>query len=494
MMQEDQESSKGEDFLKQADDLLAEEISRLSFQDRNHINEEIHGVRVLAPEETPELLERSLADLGSFLNQMITEPPSLKDAYNLSQTLDSNRRMEPIDLQSNENPSTTNILYVNDKSFLLRFLRCELFDAKKAALRIIKYLNLVHEVCGEYALTRPIQLNDFNKEEKKILRSGFMQLLPYRDRAGRPILAFVGDIGAKYSWRQKLKVLIYLFYVSGDIESQRKGLVVLCCPDSQSDFSNFSFDGRTKELLTRLVESSSIRFCAIHACMPDTFLFRMRRLFIVGAVSTSVRLRLKFFVATGIERQYIFKGYGIPTELIPITDTGNVKTVFLRQWIKLRTLLESGDCTEATDAEDSGYVPWQSNSSSPLIVEFPASRDVLYRTGTTTSFHPGNVVFRELIESKLEEAQTGSEVSISMLADEVVNNILQTRRGRFLKWDHRGYWTVLNDRGVTNAKVAASIREFKRSKDAKSNMQSVDSSTHIFEGQDSKRRKRLCDD
>jgi hypothetical protein len=203
-MQEDKESSRGEDFLKQADDLLAEEISRLSFQDRNHINEEIHGVRVLAPEETPELLERSLVDLDSFLNQMITEPPSLKDAYNLSQTLDSNRRMEPIDLRSNENPSTTNIIYVNDTSFRLRFLRCELFDAKKAALRIIKYLNLVHEVCGECALTRPIQLNDFHKEEKKILRSGFMQLLPYRDRAGRPILAFVGDIGAKYSWSQKV--------------------------------------------------------------------------------------------------------------------------------------------------------------------------------------------------------------------------------------------------------------------------------------------------
>lgn len=199
-------------------------------------------------------------------------------------------------------------------------------------------------------------------------------------------------------------------------------------------------------------------------------------------------------IAAGVERQYILKGYGIPTELIPMTDTGNVKTGFLKQWIKLRIFLEGGYSPEVIDAEGAGNFPSKNFISSPPIVEFPGSCDVLYRTGTTTSCHPGNAAFRNLIESKLEESQTGSEVSVSMLADELINEILQIQSGRFLKWDNRGYWTAMIDRAQTNAKVTASIRDFKRLKNAKMSLQPIDSSTHILEGQDLKRRKRFCND
>lgn len=205
MISADHEGSGGENFVKRADELLLKELSRLSFQEWNNINEEIHGVRVLGPEETPELLERSLAALDTFLDQIITEPPSLKTAFNLSQSPVLNPTMESSNPQTNESsspPSSTT--YVNDRSFRLMFLRSELFDAKKAALRIIKYLDVVLGICGEYNLRRPIQLTDFTKEEMKILRSGCIQLLPYRDRAGRPILAFVGHLGTKY--HVKLKV------------------------------------------------------------------------------------------------------------------------------------------------------------------------------------------------------------------------------------------------------------------------------------------------
>jgi hypothetical protein len=127
--------------------------------------------------------------------------------------------------------------------------------------------------------------------------------------------------------------------------------------------------------------------------------------------------------------------------------------------------------------------------SSPPIVEFPGSHDVLYRIGTTTSLHPGNAAFREFIEYKLEESQTGLDISLSMLADELIREIVQVRRGQFLKWDNRGYWTVLNDRAQTKTKVTASIRDFKRLREAKMNLQSVDRSMHTLEGKEPKRRK-----
>lgn len=164
---------KGEDLVRQADDLRIKELNRLSFEDRNAINEEIHGVSCLAPEETPELLEQSLRALELSLDRMITDPPSLKSAYNLVRNSDS---------------------YVNERNFRLRFLRSELFDEEKAALRIIKYLDVVLAVSGEDALRTRFLLDHFTKEEMKIIRSGCIQLLPYRDRAGRPVLAFVGEM------------------------------------------------------------------------------------------------------------------------------------------------------------------------------------------------------------------------------------------------------------------------------------------------------------
>ena len=72
-----------ENFVKQEDDLLTKELSQLPSQDRNAINEEIHEVCTLAPEETPELLEQSLAKLATFLSEVIVDPPSLKTAYYL---------------------------------------------------------------------------------------------------------------------------------------------------------------------------------------------------------------------------------------------------------------------------------------------------------------------------------------------------------------------------------------------------------------------------
>ena len=304
-----------------------------------------------------------------------------------------------------------------------------------------------------------------------------------------------------------MKVLIYILYIAGDTESQRKGLVVLTWPSHQSVFPDFSFGDSEKELARRLLESASIRLCAMHACIPDTYQFRMLRPLIVRAFCPSDRPRLKFFVgtfdgwrrdlplyvwlqvslynfldakATAMSRQCVFNGYGIPTENIPITDTGNVKMSFLRQWIKLRTLCEGKDETDTANED---------------IVEFPGSSDVLYRTGTTTLCHPGNSAFRDLIESKMAEVQISSSFSFPMLADELVKETLQIRQGRFLRWDNNGYWTVLNDRAQINGKVTASIRDFNRRKSDTDNMQTLESSTHIFEDQqDQKRRKKSSDD
>ena len=179
-----------------------------------------------------------------------------------------------------------------------------------------------------------------------------------------------------------------------------------------------------------------------------------------------------------MERRYSVHGYGIPTEMIPITDSGNIKKTHLYQWIKVRKFLESEDTTNS-DGEDS-------------IILLPNSNDVLFRSGTTTSAHPGNAFFRGLIEMKHDEFKSGSLSTQAVLAEDIVKEIEQLN-GSFLQWDSRGYWTKMKSRRKILFKVEVAIRDFKGRATTSSNRQSVQSSTYSFQRQDgsvAKRRKK----
>ena len=147
----------------------------LAFKDRNAINEEIHGVTCMAPKESPELISNALYELRHELD-LIEEKP----AYN---------RAQQMYLENHGVGGRYG--YVNTDEFRLRFLRCELFDAKKTAVRMVKYLDLVCGAYGPYALTRPFKLSDFTKADMTFLRGGDYQLMPYRDRSGRRVLCIV---------------------------------------------------------------------------------------------------------------------------------------------------------------------------------------------------------------------------------------------------------------------------------------------------------------
>ena len=152
------------------DDILSKGLLQLSLQDRNAINEEIHGVQTLSPEETPDMLTKALRDL-----QFEIDNNQNKAAYDRSQQF----------------PNT----YVNSIDFRLRFLRCDLFDEKKAAKKLLKFLDLISEIFGDFVLRRSIQMSDFSRDEMQFFRVGHFQLLPYRDRSGRRIFTLVGGIG-----------------------------------------------------------------------------------------------------------------------------------------------------------------------------------------------------------------------------------------------------------------------------------------------------------
>ena len=153
---------------QEVDELLSKELLELNVKDRNDIQEEIHGVKCLGVEETPQMIATALRLLMIELDHN-------------SYSSDANN------VNNNSNNDTTNnikfayylarykyynISYINTIQFRLKFLRCELFDIKKTATRIIKYLDIMLELFGIVALQRPVTLDDFTKDEIRLFKKG----------------------------------------------------------------------------------------------------------------------------------------------------------------------------------------------------------------------------------------------------------------------------------------------------------------------------------
>lgn len=155
-------------------------------------------------------------------------------------------------------------------------------------------------------------------------------------------------------------------------------------------------------------------------------------------------------------------GYGIPVDLLPVSPTGTVKILMHQQWIKVRKMIEEGVPPKGlknSDSDESSVVP-------KSAIECPNLNDVVFRPGKSYMCQPGNVMFRSLIEAKMEEHYSGSRSDKAAIAWTIVHEI-EERGGRFLKWDNRGWWTEFDDPSEVRYKVPTYFRDFSRKKKAK---------------------------
>lgn len=193
----DEVSSTGDnDDPRSVDTMLAQEFLSLSFQDRNAINEEMHGVGCMTPEESPELVAESLNKLELELSLI---PPERKEKYELARKR-----------YGTKNSSQIGGSYINDVDFRMRFLRLRLFDEKNSAMVLCAFLDVVCDLFGDYALQRPISLSDFSDVEMQAIRTGNLQLLPYRDRSGRRIITGVEGLAMEFD--QKIRVRCFALF------------------------------------------------------------------------------------------------------------------------------------------------------------------------------------------------------------------------------------------------------------------------------------------
>ena len=109
---------------------------------------------------------------------------------------------------------------------------------------------------------------------------------------------------------------------------------------------------------------------------------------------------------------------------MPLTDSGNVKTKNLSQWLKVRR-----------DLEDIRNIGFNGISRNFLLnnIECPGLNDVIFRSGKNHMSHPGNVMFQGIIESKHDEHCAAHQDDKAVITWWVIEQV-EIKGGRFLSF------------------------------------------------------------
>ena len=148
---------------------LNKEMMKLSFKDRVAIEEEIHGVRCGAVEETPKLLEESLREFDDKLNARKErgELTPEVDEFAVRKLLRNVVRTKTSRSDSTQDSLQKRNCYLNDDKTRVRFLRTESFDVEKAVQRFVGFLDFASEIFGDYICDREIRVTDFKGKEEE---------------------------------------------------------------------------------------------------------------------------------------------------------------------------------------------------------------------------------------------------------------------------------------------------------------------------------------
>ncbi len=70
-----------------------------------------------------------------------------------------------------------------------------------------------------------------------------------------------------------MAILYFLQHFSDDVETQRKGMVIIYFPTSRFDSMSIN-EPEARQYLRAITASAAVRISAIHVCLPDSPLYR----------------------------------------------------------------------------------------------------------------------------------------------------------------------------------------------------------------------------
>jgi hypothetical protein len=268
-----------------ADTYLEREMAALSVEQRERLQEEIHGI-------LPEEHEEDPVHIGNCLRQMDDEIFKIRNraAYNRAQFL---------------NPTM-----VTSPAFRLLFLRFTRYDPRLAAQRIIAHFKYKLELWGDEKIATPITQEDLADDEQDALRTGALQ--PFRcgtDTVGRPVF-FVLSSGAlplnrlqaiqtgRSSWTGQTFARVNWYQMMSALQTneivQRRGVVYVCYEVEEQQANH-----RPTKLLVDLIrythllrDGIPLRLASYHYCYSNVTV-RPAMAMLRAVAGTDFRLRFR---------------------------------------------------------------------------------------------------------------------------------------------------------------------------------------------------------
>eukprot|EP00531_Pseudo-nitzschia_arenysensis_P015003 CAMPEP_0116126620 /NCGR_PEP_ID=MMETSP0329-20121206/6425_1 /TAXON_ID=697910 /ORGANISM="Pseudo-nitzschia arenysensis, Strain B593" /LENGTH=669 /DNA_ID=CAMNT_0003620707 /DNA_START=29 /DNA_END=2038 /DNA_ORIENTATION=+ len=521
--------------------LLIEELQQLSTADRCKVQEEIHGVSSCAVSEDDKKILEGLKclenEIRAIRREVFLSPDHVSSSGNSYD--EAIWAYLAVDEESSSSPTmSTNAhkrlmySYIFHQDFRLKFLRADLYDAKKAAHRYLRCIECLLRYYGNYALQRPLTYEDLGKECQDAAKTGFFQILPSRDRAGR-LVVVCQPVSKDASMSTVVKFFTYMFQVvSEDVETQKRGAIFVFSANEQA----LRMLSESKKEYDLYREGSMVRRSCTHFCLPENNpkMIVLRSL-VMLAMPRDERLRTRIHMdGLTMETQYKLMTFGIPVTDFPITSTGGIKTKHHTQWTKTRKAIDASrmksleECYNKKmqlqhDQEQQGatssqycidyysYPPTyeeflQHHGKEPII--YPMINDVLFSKGGKNVSHYGNIEFTDLMKRSLLKYVSGTETIRGTpvqnrkrrkeIRQKIVDEV-QARGGRFLTLDKKlpgGYcWAEIEEGPDLHDRIATSLYDHKRRLASKLKVKTVRSGTAMFTVIDnSKRRKVITDD
>ncbi|CAJ1951278.1 unnamed protein product [Cylindrotheca closterium] len=405
------------------EELLVDEMSKLTMLEQNIVSFEVHGI-ALEIEETEDLITQSLSEMEKALQQIKRNKSAYEKALNM-------------------NPE-----YVGSRSFRLQFLRCEAFNCNNAANRLRLHFQQKEELFGSGdVLVRDVRLSDLDESALEIFKSGALQMLPTRDVRGRPVMCMflskwkdVTDVKGGQSF------LYYTLQCAVQDEGLRqKGLVVIFYVGGKKAGA-VSLDLVRNIYRVRLAVPHRLE--AMHYCYDNEKL----RPFVSGVrLFMDKRVRMRSRVHFGNEQRILFQlqTYGIPIpENSPfrLVD-GEFSMTWHEEWLQIR---------QAQEVELA-----ESNVGKARIMLLHRF-DVLFGKGTNVRSHTGNLRALHLVNMFQSQYDGASNRFEKAEISERIISIIHESNGRFLKWD-QGSWFEVDD-GIARDKISHWFRNQRRSK------------------------------
>ena len=420
-------------------DTLEDKFTKqLTFQERNAIVEEIHGVRkgdieTSLEESDPTHVEQSLRELAMELQKI---PRKESEDYRRACFL------APSKFGS------------DNKKFGLMFLRSTRYDPVRAAKKIVAFFKVKSRLFGPNKVAKDITMEDLGEDNDDggsgltALQSGSLIQLPLKDMAGRKVILATltehNTTNSETKYIQKVKSDWYVLMnaLKDDEECQRSGIVII------SYHVNATFQQQSrfiKNLFTTkdVYPSIPYKIVAYHYCYSNPIL-RTSLAFtklIQYFNQTELKQRLReHYGQSHVECQYSLMAYGINISSLTVDMNGRIKYEFVKNYIKKQHQQEDAISSRTIDGR---------------IIE-ATCEDVVLGRGVPHQTHPGNVRLAGIINMRHIEYHLPktSRMDKTLIAWDIVKKIQED--GRFLERDG-DYWKVVDDE-TARSKVAYGFR------------------------------------